>query len=122
MRQRHCVSWFTSLRSFKSQLFSISVCLTIIAVFPWYSGAQEPAQEFVQALRDNGYYDLAIKYLDDVEKGNLIDQSFRARIPLEKAETLIQSVNKIRDLEKWGNSTQRSTTDPNGLCVANQRS
>jgi hypothetical protein len=77
------------------------LALVTIALVPILVSAQEPAKEFVQALRDNGYYDLAIKYLEDTEKGNLIDKRFRNQIPLEKAETLIQSVNKIRDLEKW---------------------
>lgn len=66
-----------------------------------FSLGQEPAKEFVQALRDNGYYEIAIEYLNRIEKSSLIDDSFRQQIPLEKAETLIQSVNKIRDLEKW---------------------
>lgn len=101
MRQRHCVSVFLKLRRFKPHVFFFSLCLFLVTSFPWKCSAQEPAREFIQALRDNGYYDLAIQYLDDVEKGSLIDDTFRKRIPLEKAETLIQSVNNIRDLEKW---------------------
>ena len=61
--------------------------------------AEEPAQAFLEALRDNGYYDVAIDYLDELEKGDLITDEFRSSLPFEKAEVLIGSTKELRDLE-----------------------
>ena len=60
--------------------------------------AEEPAQVFLEALRDNGYYDVAIDYLGDLEKSDLISDEFRSSLPFEKAEILIGSTSKLRDL------------------------
>ncbi len=129
MRQRRYVSWVTVLRTFKPRFFATCFCLLLFAASS-YSQAQEPAKEFVQALRDNGYYDLAMQYLEGLEQSDLIDPSFRKKIPLEKAETLIQSVNKIRDPEKWETKLTQAqkllddytahTRDPESLATAQQ--
>ncbi len=60
--------------------------------------AEEPAQVFLEALRDAGYYDIAIDYLSDLEKGDLITSEFRASLPFEKAEVLIASSSRISNL------------------------
>ena len=63
--------------------------------------AEEPAQAFLDALRENGYYDVAIDYLADLEKSNLITDEFKSVLPFEMAETLIGSTSMMRgDLEK----------------------
>lgn len=100
MRQWQRVSWVTGLRTLRPRLLAACFFALLFTATSAIHG-QEPAKAFVDALRDNGYYDLAIDYLDDLEQGDLIDDSFRRRISLEKAETLIQSVSKIRDPEKW---------------------
>ena len=61
--------------------------------------AEEPAQAFLEALRDNGYYNVAIDYLTDLEKSDLISEEFRSSLPFEKAEILIGSTSKLRDRE-----------------------
>lgn len=61
----------------------------------------EPAEAFLQALRDAGHYDLAIDYLEQVQQGNLISDEFRQKIPFEKAATIIQSTALLRDIELW---------------------
>ena len=61
--------------------------------------AEEPAQVFLEALRDSGYYDVAIDYLTDLEKGDMISEEFRKSLPFEKAEILIGSTSRLRDLE-----------------------
>lgn len=102
MTQRRFVSSKVGARN--GFLLPITYCVLLlisISVLGNSVRAEEPAEAFVNALRDNGYYDLAIKYLTDLESSSLVDERFRKQIPLEKAETLIQSVNRIRDLEKW---------------------
>ena len=60
--------------------------------------AEEPAQVFLEALRDSGYYNVAIDYLNDLEKSDLISDEFRSSLPFEKAEILIGSTSRLRDL------------------------
>lgn len=81
----------------------LAFSLAIIAgcFLPASLPAEEPAQAFLDALRENGYYDVAIDYLTDLEKSNLISEEFRSVIPFEKAETLIGSTTNMRgDLTK----------------------
>ncbi|PNY38352.1 hypothetical protein C2E31_03315 [Rhodopirellula baltica] len=49
----------------------------------------EPAERFVKQLRNIGYYDTAIQYLDRAQNIAGIDPSFVKAIPLEKAQTFI---------------------------------
>ena len=63
--------------------------------------AEEPAALFVQALREQKLFDLAFVYLDQMEQSPLASQSFKEVIPLERAETLIQSTAQSRDLKFW---------------------
>ena len=88
-----------SFYRFRVQAF----CLTVVSVL--LSSAlchgQEPAQAFVDAMRQNGYFDLTMEYLDRAATSKTVPKNFRQRIPLEKSRTLVQSVSRIRDLEKW---------------------
>ena len=59
---------------------------------------EEPCDRFLQALRDNGYYDVAIDYLDEMETNPLAPKRFKQTLPFEKAQTLIKSTVRIRDL------------------------
>ncbi|MDG1873023.1 MAG: hypothetical protein P8J27_03870 [Mariniblastus sp.] len=79
--------------SFLFAMFT-GLCLSIPSL-----KAEEPAQMFLEALRDNGYYDVAIEYLDSLESSDLISDEFRSSLPFEKAETLIGSTQRVRDLE-----------------------
>lgn len=59
----------------------------------------EPAERFLEALRANGYYDLALHYLVELEDSPLIGEEFRRQIPFEKAEILIDSVGRANSIE-----------------------
>ncbi|MBP87185.1 MAG: hypothetical protein CMJ64_10775 [Planctomycetaceae bacterium] len=61
------------------------------------SHAVEPAREFLQGLRDRGYHDVALAYLDAMEKSRLAPQSLKLEIELEKAITLIEASRAQRD-------------------------
>lgn len=63
-------------------------------------GADEPAQAFLEALRDNDYYDVAIDYLAGLENSDLISAEFKAGLPFELAQTMIGSTINMRDLAK----------------------
>lgn len=60
------------------------------------SQAQEPAKEFLARLRDVGYYDTAIAYLDRAEKTAGLTAEFKAAIALEKAQTHIDAAVSSR--------------------------
>jgi hypothetical protein len=75
--------------------------LTLLAV--WVGSAfgsaraEEPIRDFLQALRMRGFYDLADIYLEEMSTSPLADSAFRERIPLERAENLIQSLPTTRN-------------------------
>ncbi len=62
--------------------------------------AEEPAEAFLEALRENGYFDVALDYLGSVEQSQMASPAFLQSIPFEKAETLIASTATVRDLAK----------------------
>jgi hypothetical protein len=85
--------------------------------------AEEPGAEFLQSLRDAGYYDVAIDYLTRAADSDLVSAEFKRVLPFEKAETLIESTAQIRDVKQWEprldeaetllNQYAESATDPN---------
>jgi len=54
--------------------------------------ADEPAGRFLQALRERGYYDVAIHYLDGVAESSSVSDAFKKKVAFEKASVLIESV------------------------------
>ena len=74
----------------------------IVAVLAWSCGAiaEEPAERFVKALAENGYFDVAVEYLSGAQQNDLIDEKYRERIPFEKAKILILSIATERNAVK----------------------
>lgn len=78
----------------------LAVAIAIIAGFlPTSLSADEPAQVFLDALRDNGYFDVAIDYLEGLEGSDLISPEFKSGLPFELAQTMIASTANLRDFE-----------------------
>lgn len=61
--------------------------------------AAEPVAEFLQALRNRGYYDTAEEYLDRVERDPQTPAEIKKRIPYERALTLEASALNQRSAE-----------------------
>lgn len=59
--------------------------------------AEEPSREFLRKLREAGYYETALDYLEEMEQSRLATQTFRQLIPFEKASVLTESSRLIRD-------------------------
>lgn len=59
--------------------------------------ADEPAGKFLEALRERGYYDVAIHYLDGVGQSSSVSDAFKKKVAFEKATVLIESVRSIRN-------------------------
>lgn len=84
--------------------FGASVaCLVwlIVTLCPHPSPGEEPAEKFLEALRENGYFDIALVYLESLENNPAISAEFRRVLPLERAETLIKSTALLRNIEEW---------------------
>ncbi len=70
----------------------LAVCATALP-----ASAAEPAREFLDKLRERGYYDTALDYLDQVETLPNIPQDLKAALPYEKGTTLIDASRSTRD-------------------------
>ncbi len=78
-----------------------SIALIVVIVTGFFSSvgrADEPAQAFLDALRDNNYYDVAIDYLEGLKNSKAISKEFKDALPFEMAQTLIGSTARMRDL------------------------
>ncbi|MCO8124816.1 hypothetical protein NHH03_23970 [Stieleria sp. TO1_6] len=79
----------------------LGCCLVATAASQSVASAKgEPAEAFVKQLRNAGYFDTAINYLDRVSELPGVAPGFIAAIPLEKAQTHIESALQIRDPER----------------------
>jgi flagellin-specific chaperone FliS len=72
--------------------------LVLFVLAPQYLRAEEPVAEFLQALRDKRLFDLADVYLDNMSTSPLVDDKFKERIPIERAENLIQSYSTTKNI------------------------
>ena len=61
------------------------------------SHAEEPAEEFVRALINERFYDVAASYLEKAQNSDLVPEDFRAKIPYERAKILVRSAASDRD-------------------------
>lgn len=59
--------------------------------------AEEPCQEFMDALRQERLFDVAIEYLDAMQDSPLATPEFRERIALHKVSVLLDEASLIRD-------------------------
>ena len=76
---------------------SAAVCLVVLLIGTQGTFADEPAARFLDALRDKGYYDIALEYLEKVKDSPSVPAEFRKRIGFEKAKILIDQVGQVRD-------------------------
>ncbi|MCA8995992.1 MAG: hypothetical protein KDA80_03380, partial [Planctomycetaceae bacterium] len=61
--------------------------------------AEEPVLEFVEGLRQRRYYDMALLYLDRIEKSDGISDGVRQVLNYERAQTLLQSAKELTNLD-----------------------
>ena len=75
-----------------SLIVSLLCCPSLIA--------DEPAEKFLKALRENGYYDVALEYLESIKQSDLVSPDFRREVPFERAKVLIRSTRDLRDRDE----------------------
>ena len=61
-----------------------------------FARAAEPVQSFAEGLRDRGYYDIAIAYLDQLEQQGSLPVELKELLPYERAQTLLASCSSVR--------------------------
>jgi hypothetical protein len=70
-------------------LRSVVIALTVAAFAVPAAVAEEPYVEFLQGLRDRGYHNYALLYLDSLRDDASVPQEIREVVPYEKASTLL---------------------------------
>ncbi len=101
--------------------FSLAICLLSCLILPLAATAEEPAEKFLEGLKQRGYHDMAVEYLDQIDGSNMVDQRFMQRLKYEKGVTIVEAARRERDLtarEKSLNSAQKELdafvkADPN---------
>jgi len=71
--------------------------LIVWVLSPGGAAADEPAQAFLEGLRERNYFDIALDYLASAEKNPAIPDSFKETILYEKGTTLVQGAKFQRD-------------------------
>lgn len=91
-------------RLFSTRLLSAFLVLALAATWLSSACAVEPAREFLDALRERGYYDVAIEYLNTISENPAVPVSFKETLLYERGVTLVQGARLQRDTairEKW---------------------
>src|SRR4051794_5856684 len=116
--------------AFRISHLVFAAAFILIAIVAMPGLADEPAQQFLEALRERNYYDVALDYLAAAEKNPLIPASFKETILYEKGTTLVQGARFQRDSalrEQQLDEAQKTlqqfvTAQPNHLYAAAARS
>ena len=61
--------------------------------------AAEPVRAFVDGLRDRGYYDTALAYLDQLEQQGKLPVELKELLPYERAQTLLASARDLNNVD-----------------------
>lgn len=118
------------------RFFPMTRCITSLATLAFVALAAapalavEPAQAFLDGLRDRGYFDVAIEYLDAAATNPNVPVQFKATLPFEKGVTLVKGARMQRDpglREKQLDEGQQVlqqfiTAQPNHLLAISARS
>ena len=86
-------------RSAVAMMLRIAALLVFPLTLSALVNADEPMEKFVGALRDRGYFDIAIEYLDRV-KPSVLSVAARQQLPFERAQTYREAAANSRDLRQ----------------------
>ena len=81
-------------------MFFRPVMLLVLAVAACgsrFAAGEEPVQKMLDALREKGFYDTAIDYLDQVKDSPLAPAKFKEMLEYERGVTLIEAAKHQRD-------------------------
>jgi tetratricopeptide (TPR) repeat protein len=118
------------MNSMKRISLSVSLALALALLLRGNASAVEPASEFLDGLRERGYYDVAIDYLESAKTNPAVPKQFKDKIPYELGVTLVRGARSQRDpnlREKQLDDGQKVLNEyvagnPNGLLAISARS
>jgi len=86
------------------KLGSVKICflacsaLWLNGLVPSHTDAREPAREFVNALRERGYHDMAVEYLNSMKTSRLAPVEIKEILLYELGTTLVEASKTQRDI------------------------
>ena len=75
--------------TFRFNLPTLVIAASIVLGLSVTSEAADDTAAFVAALRQRGFYDLTLDYLEDAKQDKLVSSEFKKRIPYERGVTLL---------------------------------
>ena len=93
------VSGGESPRSFWTYRWRALVSGITVLVMATMSMAAEPILPFIEGLRDRGFYDVTLVYLDKLEQRSDLPADIKERIPYERAQTLLAGVRELNSVD-----------------------
>jgi tetratricopeptide (TPR) repeat protein len=103
---------------------AVSLAAVLAAILSWLVPARgdedvRNAPEFIQALRERGYYDLAGEYLERLRQQPDIPGGFRATIDYEQGLILLDEAAKTGDLVRRKELLEQARGELESLTKAN---
>ncbi|MCP4773001.1 MAG: hypothetical protein GY880_02055, partial [Planctomycetaceae bacterium] len=86
------------------RLLPVKLFLLLSVATSQVFAAGEPAKDFVKQLRAAQYFDTALAYLDRISEYPGVSEDFLDAIPLERAQTYIESAISSRNGDKRNES------------------
>ncbi|MFO1005179.1 MAG: hypothetical protein U0929_04405 [Planctomycetaceae bacterium] len=77
----------------------VLVCLISFCWLSLVAIAAEPILPFIEGLRERGYYDVTLAYLDKLEQRSDVPADIKERIPYERAQTLLAGVRELNSVD-----------------------
>lgn len=81
----------------RASLAAVAATLFVWSLGTSAASAAEPAQQFLDGLRDRGYFDMAVEYLDQAAANPAVPVEFKQRLQYEKGVTLVAGARSQRD-------------------------
>lgn len=98
------------MRQLSSRWLIATFMLAVAATSLPQARGNEPARDFLDALRRKKYYDVAIEYLSTIEGNPAVPVTFKETLLYERGLTLVEGAKFQRDIairEKWLNDGQQ---------------
>lgn len=87
-------------RFFRLGRFAIALSIGLLSLSGGFLSAAEPAERFLERLRGEGYFELAVRYLDRLEEYPGVPAEFTETVELERAHVLTAAAQASRVTEQ----------------------
>ena len=101
-------------------------CAVLLGALAWLApawGADDPrtASQFIQGLRERGYFDLASEYLEQVRNDPAAPADLRVLVDYEQGRLLLEEASKSGDLVRRKNLLDEARTKLATFTTANPK-